>query len=229
MKRLVLIIAAAVFLSVSGLAFYFYSQWQKTAHLLGGNVEEEIVEITANISESMELPEGETPTLATVTDVEKLKSQSFFKKAQNGDKVLVYANESKAILYRPSTKKVIEVAPVFFDDDKTASPTETPIENSAQVGAPMFATTTLRIAYYNTSGTSVAVREIEDKVIEKMKAETVVIANATSTYSGITVVDIDGKNETETNSIAQLLGGKVGELPQGEQKPDADILIIIGS
>jgi hypothetical protein len=67
----------------------------------------ETEKIINNISKSVELPTGETPTLATVNDVAKLKTQAFFKNAQNGDKVLVYTKAGKAILYRPSTQKVI--------------------------------------------------------------------------------------------------------------------------
>jgi len=58
------------------------------------------------------LPEGETPTIATVTDKERLQDQQFFSKAEIGDKVLIYTQAKKAILYRPSTNKVIEVGQV---------------------------------------------------------------------------------------------------------------------
>lgn len=72
----------------------------------------ELAKLQAELGNFMELPSNETPTLATVSDVEKVKDQTFFKNAQNGDKVLLYSTSGKAILYRPNTKKVIEVAQI---------------------------------------------------------------------------------------------------------------------
>ena len=72
----------------------------------------EAEQIVNTINKVVLVPTGETPTLATVQDVSKLKSQTFFKNAQNGDKVLIYSRSGQAILYRPLTKQVIEYAPV---------------------------------------------------------------------------------------------------------------------
>ena len=58
------------------------------------------------------LPSDEKPTVATITDVEKLKEQVFFKNAMNNDKVLIYTKAKKAILYRPSENKIVEVGAV---------------------------------------------------------------------------------------------------------------------
>ena len=69
----------------------------------------------------MELPQGESPTLATVTDKDKLSSEPFFRQAQNGDKVLIYTQAARAILYRPSTKKIIDVTTLAVHDPVTDS------------------------------------------------------------------------------------------------------------
>lgn len=70
------------------------------------------------IGQLVEVPTDQEPTIATVQDVSKLQGQAFFQNAQNGDKVLIYAQAKKAVLYRPSTDKVIQVAPVNIGDDQ---------------------------------------------------------------------------------------------------------------
>ena len=72
----------------------------------------EVKRLVAEVGKLIDLPQGEDPTVATVTDVGKLSDQPFFAKAKNGDKVLIYAIAKKAILYDPSTKKILDVAPV---------------------------------------------------------------------------------------------------------------------
>ena len=69
------------------------------------------------------LPQGETPTVATVNDVSKLKDQVFFQNAQNGDKVLIFSQAKTAILYRPSAKKIVEYAPINVDASSSGAGT----------------------------------------------------------------------------------------------------------
>jgi hypothetical protein len=75
--------------------------------------------LIAEISVLTPLPTGEAPTFAEVVDSTKLASQPFFASAQNGDKVLIYTKAKKAILYRPSTNKIINIAPVNFGAGQT--------------------------------------------------------------------------------------------------------------
>jgi hypothetical protein len=72
-------------------------------------------QLVVKVGKLVELPSGETPTTATVSDASKLKNQEFFAQAQNGDKVLIYSKSKRAVLYRPSSNKIIEYAAVDFN------------------------------------------------------------------------------------------------------------------
>lgn len=106
------VLLAVVLVGVIGFLVYGYvSAKAELTRLTAKGSDKETKELVAQIDNYMLLPD-ETPTLATVNDVEKLKSQEFFKNAQNGDKVLIFSNSGRALLYRPSTKKVIEYSKV---------------------------------------------------------------------------------------------------------------------
>ena len=100
---------------------YFYTQYQDARREadLAKNIptagDKELESIVEKVGKLVILPDGETPTLATVTDKERLSNQPFYKNAQNGDKVLIYTKAKKAFLYRPSINKIIEIAPVTVD------------------------------------------------------------------------------------------------------------------
>jgi len=46
----------------------------------------------------------------------KLSEQEFFKQAQVGHKVIIYAKAGKAILYDPVANKIVEVAPINLEN-----------------------------------------------------------------------------------------------------------------
>jgi len=105
--------------------FYFYNRYSEIKANPQATAEETTQDLVEEVSKLMILPEGETPTVATVVDPEKLKDQVFFARAKAGDKVLIYPNARKAILYDPVNKKVVEVAPVNIGE-QTPAPTPTP-------------------------------------------------------------------------------------------------------
>jgi hypothetical protein len=82
------------------------------------------------VSKIIMLPPDETPVVRTVTNAKLLSSQSFFKDAQNGDKVLIYQESQKAILYRPSEGKLVNVASVNLGNVVNEEPST---EDSANV------------------------------------------------------------------------------------------------
>jgi hypothetical protein len=107
-KNAVTVLAIMLTLFVA-LAGYLYTQIPKSA---SATSEKEIQSFVREVGKLIVLPEGETPTLATVSDPERLRDQPFFARAKAGDKVLLYSNARKAFLYDPIAKKLIEVAPL---------------------------------------------------------------------------------------------------------------------
>lgn len=97
---------------------YFLSRYPNMLSFMGITLnpqlaaEAESTELLAEVGELMNLPEDELPTIATVTDIEAVIGQPFFKNAKNGDKVLIYASSRKAILFRPDENRIIEVGAV---------------------------------------------------------------------------------------------------------------------
>ena len=110
-------ILAVVAVVALGSTFYFYSEYSALKNP-DKSTQEETAKLIAQVGKLMVLPEGKTPTAATVSDPKKLQSNPFFAKAKKGDRVLIYAKAKKAILYNPESNKIIEVAPIDIGDSK---------------------------------------------------------------------------------------------------------------
>jgi hypothetical protein len=106
-----IVIVGVVALALGWLIYGYVTTKMELAKLNKNPGGSDVQQLVGDISKHMQLPD-ESPTLATVNDVGKLKNQEFFKNAQNGDKVLIFSKDGRALLYRTSTKKVIEYSKV---------------------------------------------------------------------------------------------------------------------
>lgn len=105
-------------------ALFFYQKYRESQAVLADPslaTKQQVDALVKKVGRLIELPANETPTVATVKDIEQLKSQSFFANAKNGDSVLIYTQAKKAILYRSSIDKVIDVAPVNIDQTEASN------------------------------------------------------------------------------------------------------------
>lgn len=121
-KILIIVLAVLTIASICAAAFFYqkYETLHKNPQAEASQSEKQLVN---QVGKLMTLPSGETPTIATVQDITKLKDQPFFKNAKNDDKLLIYTSSKQAIIYRSSTNKIINVGPIAITESTPTSKT----------------------------------------------------------------------------------------------------------
>ena len=118
--------------AVGGGVFYYIKYHQA----VNASPQAEARDLTAYIGERVQLPH-ESPTVATVVDKSKLTNKSLASKAANGDKMLIFTNAKRLVLYRPSTKKVIDILSITSPNTtQTQAATPTPSAGTKTVSTP---------------------------------------------------------------------------------------------
>jgi len=213
---LVIVLLATALLGINSYYWYYHSHPQTSATKTAA-AHESTQALVASVAKLMVVPADEQPTLATVTDVSRLREQPFFQKAQNGDKVLIYRKANMAILYRPAINKIITVAP---------------ISSGMPAGTPATTETGIRIAFANGTTNSALLQQAEEKVTATISTSHIMSsANAKrQDYMQTLVVPLSAGQASISAQIAEVLHGQViEEVPASEVRPaNADILVIIG-
>jgi hypothetical protein len=123
--KVVIPVIAVIAVIIAGYFYYQIRVFKNNPEMIA---QKEVTSLVAKIGKLVVLPTGETPTVATVSDPEALKDQTFFTNAQKGDKVLIYAEAKKAILYSVTLNKIIDVAPLNIGNQKAVTPPKTNTE-----------------------------------------------------------------------------------------------------
>lgn len=214
---LVLLIAAGVYI------FYTFQRRQMLAldpaamqQEQQKAAQEEAKKLTSEVSRIMILP-AELPTIATVTDIEKLKNQLFFQKAHNGDKVLIFSKAKIALIYNPETKKIINVGSLNVIDKHTQN-TSTPAQAKIVLRN---GTDIPKLAAKAEMDLQKAFPGID---IRKKEQAT------SSNYDKTIVIALNPNAQSSAAILAKFYNVTVTELPAKELKPDGmDILVILGT
>jgi hypothetical protein len=164
--------------------------------------------LVAEVSKIIELPTNETPTTAIVTDDVSIKKQPFFIHAKKGDKVLIYANNKLAILYRPSAHKIINVGPI--NGTVSYAKTSVTVRNG-----------TTSVAFTNDVIGKLSSSFPNAKLAQNSPAHR-------TDFPKTIVIPLNDKSQDIAAQIADTIHGQVGIMPTGEDTPNTDILIIIG-
>ncbi len=212
-----------------GLSAYLFYQYYQT-HILANSIatktvlnKEEMKRLVEEIGKIAKLPQREDPSVATVTDINKLRDQPVFAESKNGDRVLVYTNAQKIVLYDPISRKIINIAPLTAGNAQAVNnnpvPTATPVQNQAKI--------VLR------NGTSVVglASKIETEIKKTFPKANITNKDNSSkeNYDKTIIIVLNESAKEAAINLAQSLNGSISDLPQGEVKPSGvDILVIIG-
>ena len=216
-KAFLIFVIALVLVGVSiGGSLYLIKTNPEILGLAKGGVlaQKETNDLLTQIGKIIALPTDEKPTVATITDISKLKDQPFFKNAKNGDSLLIYSgNARKAIIYRKSENRVIDFGAVNIQGN-------------------VFGVTSAKFVILNGTKTGGLSKNMEDTIKKLVNvAEITDKTNAArSDYVDTLVIDLTGKQSDFTTQLANELGGKVSSsLPDGEKKPEnVDFVVIVG-
>ena len=214
MQRILLAVGIILLILLAAVpSLYFYNQYQqevkKNSPQAGG---EELQKVKTAISKHIELPEGEEPVLATVSDTKKLKDQPFFQKGENGDKVLIFTKARKAYLYRPSTDKIIEVATVNLNSDLSKQQS-TPSDLKAQE---------IRVVLRNGSGSTGLANKIEAEIKNLVPNVNIIRKEnaAKNDYQKTLIVSLNENAKSTATSLAKYFTTTVSNLSTNENRPN---------
>lgn len=242
-----ILIMVAITIGSGTVAFYFYNKYKKIAISKTDDTQND--DIQTKVGRLIELP-NETATLATVTDKEKMKNQPFFEHAENGDKALLYMQSKKAILYRPSINKIIEVMYISASPSENdgslkqqeenmqqsqteiqEQPQNQPQEDQAQIPSSDAKVEVIpaRVSVYNGTNKNGLAASVAEKLSSEENLTIVEKSNAKKYYEKTLIVDLNGNMAETVRGMQEIIGGEIGALPDGEIKPEADILIIAGN
>lgn len=201
---IVVVIYALILLLALSAAGYFFVRYTQVNKKYSAIPDIKNQQTLASVGKIIDLPKDETPSLYEVKDKDKLATtqaaKDFFDKAANGDVIIVYQKANVAVIYRPKDNKVIK--------------TDT-AEKLSEVKVAV-----------------IAPSDLQQKTVEQLQAQFSninIISKDTPkvSESGSYVVDATGANAQAAQAFASKLGLSVGQLPDGETKPEGAALIVV--
>ncbi len=133
-KAVIISFVILILLAVGGSSagIYYYYRYQNLV-LRTNNPNIAVKELLAQVGKLMDLPTGEQPTVATVTNADLIKSQPFFAKAKTGYRVILYPTARIAILFDDQDNKIINVGTINVGN---ATPSASAAPSGALAPAP---------------------------------------------------------------------------------------------
>lgn len=159
----------------------------------------------------LQLPTGEDPQIASVSDKSKLGSDPFFRDVENNDYLIVYTKARRIIVYRESANKVINQGPFTINTQGK-----------------------VKVTIVNASATTAAVGRAQKAITDKLGTDLGTVDTAGTAknrdYKKNQVIDLTGgQRAAEAKKIADAIGGEIkATIPAGETTPqDTEVMVIV--
>jgi len=192
---------------------------------------DQVASLVAAVGKLIDLPQGEDPTVATITDINKLADQPLFSKGANGDKVLIYPKAKKMIIYDPQANRVVDLETINIGSSSATLASPSPSPSPAAVAATTVVAA--KFAVLNGTATAGLAAKTATTISQKFpQAQIVSKDNAqTQSYQKTLVIPVDDTGKAQGAAVAAGLGAQLqAALPAGESAPTGvDIVVIAGA
>lgn len=216
-------------LAVATLTLVLVAVWYvvSSAQTPEAKAAKELAAAVSGVSDLMILPEGDQPVLATITDAKALiAQQTFFAGSVNGDKLLLFPKNMKAVIWSPSRNKIVNAGPI----EQTTNSKQLTTDNVQQ--ATVAAPSVLSVEIRNGTSKSGLATKTAEKIGSQAGYSVVKVASASKKDYAKTVVFSSAKDDSKkqmASALAGELGGDIIQtIPNSEKGTDADILVILG-
>ncbi len=229
-KRSMLAIALIGALAVGGYYFFDKPTQEERAR-------KELAAAVAAAGKLIILPQGDEPVLATVTDAATLtKQQAFFTGAVNGDQLLLFPRNLKAVIYSPSRKMIVNVGPIQQQPAVAAGDSQPPISNSRTNSNNQIPNDlnkkVLMVEIRNGTGKTGLAEQTAQEIGKNGKFNVINVADAQKKNYSKTTLYIkteDAEKLLLASELASSIGATaISKIPAGEKSTDADALVILG-
>jgi hypothetical protein len=191
-RRIVLILIVLILFAGAG---YWYFV------IRTGDIVRQNQTLINEVSKLAVVPNDEVPAVTTVVDETKV-NQEFLRPAKKGDKVLLYFQAGRAVVYRPSTHQIVNMGPLETPKPRVFLRNGTTEKVLDTVAAKVQSSTDFLLASRDES--------------------------SKKDYQKTVVIDVTGNRPDVAQRLAKLIGATVIPLPDNESKPDADMMVIVG-
>lgn len=136
------ILSILILIIILLLAFAIFKKFYNPKDELGKKTEQlsdkQTTAIVKKISKLIVVPADEKPMIVPISNADELiAEQRFYIGSEDGDYVIVYPNAKKAIIYRESENKLINVGPVIIDQPATTTQQSTTTQTQAATTTPV--------------------------------------------------------------------------------------------